>query len=92
MSAKDDESALGPLGRQEILTAIIAIILGMIPVTAAIVLILAFSNPGTTISISGDIDAGRFVDKVVESYDAFLVLLGVGVGGTTAAMIAKLKK
>lgn len=87
---KDDETSIFGASRQEILTFFIGVILAIVPITAGIVLFLALSDPDTTIYVTGSIDAGKFVDKVIESYDAFLVLLGVGIGGGVA--YAKSKK
>ena len=89
----DDKNALGPLGRQEVLTALIIVILGMIPISAGITLWFVFTDPTLTenIEITGAVDVGKFVDKVVESYDAFLVLLGVGVGASTAVALSRKK-
>ena len=89
----DDKNALGPLGRQEVLTALIIVILGMIPVSAGITLYFVFTHPDLiqSIEITGAVNVGKFVDKVVESYDAFLVLLGVGVGASTALALSRRK-
>jgi len=84
MSLDDDAKALGSLGRQEILTVLIILVLIMIPIGAIILIIIALSNPDVVskIDIEGTIDFGRFLDKVIESYDAFLLLLGVGIGSS----------
>ncbi len=86
----DDPKALGFLGRQEILTALIIVILAMIPVGGVSLMIVGLLDPNIVdkINVTGDIDFGRFLDKVIESYDAFLVLLGVGIGtGSTVAAV-----
>lgn len=90
MAIDDDKAALGLLGRQEILTALIAVVFGVIVVSAAATLFIVLTDPniGNTIVVSGDVDIGAFVDKMVESYDAFLVLLGVGVGAGVGTAIA----
>jgi len=88
MTGKDDDkTALGGLGRQEILTLAIVIVLLTIPVTAGVTLYFAFTNPKLMekMDISAEVDLGKFIDKTVESYDAFLVLLGVGVSSATSA-------
>ena len=92
MPKDDDKTALGSLGRQEILTIAIIIVLLTIPVTAGVTLYVAFTDPNLSqkIEISGKVDLGRFIDKTVESYDAFLVLLGVGVSGATTAATSAL--
>lgn len=84
MSVDDDTKALGSLGRQEILTVLIILVLLMIPVGAIILIAIALSNPDVVskINVEGTIDFGRFLDKVIESYDAFLLLLGVGIGSS----------
>jgi len=90
MSVDDDNKALGPLGRQEILTGLIIAVLAMIPIGGIALMIIGLSNPDliSKIDVTGSIDFGRFLDKVIESYDAFLLLLGVGIGsGTTVAAI-----
>jgi len=88
--SQDNEKAIGPLGRQEVLTGLIIVVLGMIPLGAILLIILAWSNPEiiSKIDVTGSIDFGRFLDKMIESYDAFLLLLGVGIGtsGTVAAV------
>ena len=86
----DDEKAIGWLGRQEILTGLIFTILVLVPLSAIATLVVVFTSPELiqNITVSGSVDVGKFVDKVVESYDAFLLLLGVGVGtgGTISAV------
>jgi len=91
MPPDDSPTALGILGRQEILTILIFIVLMTIPVSAGITLYFVYTSPDVIekLNITGDVNIGKFVDKVVESYDAFLVLLGVGVGGGTAAAIVR---
>ena len=90
MGEDDDPKAIGVLGRQEILTGLIIAVLAMIPIGAIALIVVALFNPDiiSKIDISGSIDFGRFLDKVIESYDAFLLLLGVGIGtsGTVAAV------
>ena len=90
MSQDDNEKAIGIIGRQEVLTALIIGVLTLIPVGAIITLIIVFTNPEIVdkIAITGSVDVGKFVDKMVESYDAFLLMLGVGigVGATTSAI------
>jgi hypothetical protein len=83
----DDKNALGWLGRQEILTVLMIIVFGTFSVTVAVILILTFTHPEiiSSITISGDIDLGRFIDRFDELLMAFLVLLGVSIG-------AKMKK
>ncbi len=90
----DDKKALGFLGRQEILTILIFLVLVMIPVCAVGTLIVVFSHPDLVenVDVSGSVDIGKFVDKVVESYDAFLLLLGVGMGTTGTITAVKLGK
>lgn len=90
----DDAKAIGALGRQEILTGLIVAVLAMIPISAAVTLGFVYSNPEIIdkIEVIGTVDVGKFVDKVVESYDAFLILLGVGIGSgavATGAAIAR---
>lgn len=86
----DNEKAIGLLGRQEILTGLIVAVLAMIPIGAIALIVIGLSNPEivSKIDVTGNIDFGRFLDKVIESYDAFLLLLGVGIGtsGTVAAV------
>ncbi len=86
----DDTKAIGFLGRQEILTGLIIAVLSMIPIGGISLMIIGWSNPDiiSKIDVEGTIDFGRFLDKVIESYDAFLLLLGVGIGtsGTIAAV------
>jgi hypothetical protein len=90
MSVDDNESSIGFLGRQEILTGLIIAVLALIPIGAIITMIIVFSQPNIidSISITGSVDIGKFVDKMVESYDAFLLMLGVGIGsgGTITAI------
>jgi|APSaa5957512493_1039668.scaffolds.fasta_scaffold115603_1 hypothetical protein len=83
----DDKNALGWLGRQEILTVLMIIVFGTFSVTVAVILILTFTHPEiiSSITISGDIDLGGFIDRFDELLMAFLVLLGVSIG-------AKMKK
>ena len=86
----DDPKSIGFLGRQEILTGLIIAVLSMIPIGGISLMIIGWSNPDiiSKIDVTGTIDFGRFLDKVIESYDAFLLLLGVGIGtsGTVAAV------
>lgn len=91
MSNDDEPNALGSLGRQEILTGLIIAVLAMIPVGAIALMIVGLSNPDlvSKIDVTGTIDFGRFLDKAIESYDAFLLLLGVGIG--TAGTVASVK-
>ncbi len=90
MSLDDDTKAIGVLGRQEILTGLIIAVLTLIPIGAIALIVVGLSNPEiiSKIDVTGTIDFGRFLDKVIESYDAFLLLLGVGIGtsGTVAAV------
>lgn len=91
MSEEDkDPKAIGFLGRQEILTGLIIAVLAMIPLGGVSLMIIGWANPDiiSKIDVTGTIDFGRFLDKVIESYDAFLLLLGVGIGtsGTVAAV------
>lgn len=90
---KDDKEAIGPLGRQEALTALIIGVLAMIPAAAIVTLIFVYSNPdiAKNLTVTGAIDVGRFVEKVIESYDAFLLLLGVGIGIPAGAAMARRK-
>jgi len=94
MSTDDDTHALGSLGRQEILTGLIIAVLAMIPIGAITLMIVGLSNPDliSKIDVTGTIDFGRFLDKAIESYDAFLLLLGVGVGTTGTITGIKLGK
>ena len=86
----DDKSAIGSIGRQEIITGLLIVVLGMVSVGGILTLGFVFTDPGfrENLTISGDVDVGKFIDKAVESYDAFLLLLGVtsGSGGTIAAV------
>lgn len=86
----DDDKSIGPLGRQEILTGLIIAVLALIPIGSIALIVVGLSNPEiiSKIDVTGSIDFGRFLDKVIESYDAFLLLLGVGIGsgGTVAAV------
>lgn len=90
MSQDDNDKNIGVVGRQEVLTALIIGVLALIPIAAIITLILAFQHPDImqNLTVEGSIDIGKFVDKMVESYDAFLLMLGVGigVGATTGAI------
>ena len=86
----DSDSSLGRLSRQEIITGLLIVVLGMVSFAGIATLLVVFSDPsiGEKITVSGDVDVGKFIDKAVESYDAFLLLLGVtsGSGGTIAAV------
>ena len=85
-----DEKAIMGISRQEILTGLIWVILGFIPAGGIAVMVVIFQNPNLveSITVTGSVDLGKFIDKIVESYDAFLLLLGVSVGsgGTIAAV------
>ena len=84
---KDDEKAIGALGRQEILTALILVVFSGFIVIVAVILYLILSNPTLieTITITGSVDIGKFVDQFQELIPAFLTLLGVGIGGSIVA-------
>ncbi len=94
MSQKDDKKAIGPLGRQEILTALIGVVVSIIPIGAIALIVVGLSNPElvSKIDVTGSIDFGKFLDKVIESYDAFLLLLGVGIGSSSTVVAVKLGK
>lgn len=79
---KDDKSALGDLGRQEILTILMIIIFGTFSLAVIVILVLVLRDPTVVekIIVSGSIDLGQFIDRFDELLVAFLVLLGVGMG------------
>ena len=52
MSVDDNESSIGFLGRQEILTVLIIAVLALIPIGAIITMIIVFSQPNIIDSIS----------------------------------------
>lgn len=87
---KDNEKNILSISRQEILTGLMWAILAFIPASAVIVMVVVVQNPNLveTIEITGTVDLGKFIDKVVESYDAFLFMLGVttGTAGTMGAI------
>jgi hypothetical protein len=84
-STEDNKTALGKLGRQEILTFLMIAVFGGFIVIVFIVMYLVLSNPEIvqTIVIRGSVDVGTFVERFDEVLVAFLVLLGVGVGVKT---------
>ncbi|MBL4817980.1 MAG: hypothetical protein JKY15_01935 [Deltaproteobacteria bacterium] len=86
----DDEKAIGRAGRQEGLTMLIFLVFGVVGAGAIITLVIVFFHPELmkNLTVTGTIDLGRFIDKIVESYDAFLLMLGVsiGTGGTLSAI------
>lgn len=87
MSANpDDKTALGSLGRQEILTFLMIAIFGGFVFIVYTIIYLILSNPNVLqdIVITGAIDLGVFVERYDEILVAFLVLLGVGVGARAA--------
>jgi len=88
MSAKeqDNNSSIGNLDRQEILTYLMIAVFGGFVVIVFTILYLILSNPSVVekLIISGTIDLGIFVERFDEILVAFLVLLGVGVGAKTA--------
>ncbi len=86
MSTDDDKSAIGSLGRQEILTWLIIAVFGGFVVIVFTIMYLILSNPDIigTIVISGAVDVGTFVERFDEILVALLVLLGVGVGTKVA--------
>ena len=88
MGKKDDnDSSVGWISRQEGLTILMFAIFGIVVATAGVSLIIAFQHPDLyqNITVTGDVDLGSFIDKTVESYDAFLALLGVTLGGGLVA-------
>ena len=93
MEDKNEKNIMS-VSRQEILTGLIWVILGFIPAGAIATMIVVFQNPTLTenLVISGEVNLGKFIDKAVESYDAFLLLLGVGVGTTGTVSAVKLGK
>lgn len=94
MAKDNDDKAILSVSRQEILTGLIWVILGFVPAAAIAVMFVVFQNPNLaeSIAVTGDVDLGKFIDKVIESYDAFLLLLGVGVGTTGTVAAVKLGK
>ena len=82
----DDKSAIGRLGRQEILSFLMIAVFGGFVIIVFIIMYHILSNPNIvdTIIISGSVDIGVFVERFDEILVAFLVLLGVGVGAKTA--------
>jgi len=83
---KDNNSSIGNLDRQEILTYLMIAVFGGFVVIVFTILYLILSNPSVVekLIISGTIDLGIFVERFDEILVAFLVLLGVGVGAKTA--------
>jgi len=84
---KDDEKAIGTLGRQEILTGLILVVFSGFIIIVGVILYLILSNPNLveTIIITGSVDVGKFIDQFQQLIPAFLTLLGVGVGGSIVA-------
>ncbi len=91
MSSQDDAKSIGSLGRQEILTGLIFAVFAGFIIIVAIIIYIILSNPTivNTITVSGSVDIGKFVEQFQEMIPAFLALLGVGVG---AAIGSGLKK
>lgn len=90
----DDETSIRSISRQEILTGLIWVILALIPIGAIATLAIVFTNPDlvNTITTTDSVDVGKFVDKVIESYDAFLLFLGVSLGTAGTVSAVKLGK
>ena len=82
----DDKTAIGTLGRQEILTFLIIAVFGGFVIIVFTIMYLVLSNQEvvSNLVISGAIDVGVFVERFDEILVALLVLLGVGVGVKTA--------
>lgn len=90
---KDDDKAIGALGRQEILTGLILVVFSGFIIIVGVILYLILSDPELvkTITITGSVDIGKFVDQFQQLIPAFLTLLGVGVGGSIVAKAMKNK-